>query len=46
MAARIAPRMEVIAYGDAVEAKLLREYGVVEEALRVELLRGRFPAES
>jgi hypothetical protein len=45
VAARIAPWMEVVAYGNAVEAKLLREHGVVEEPLRVELLRGRFPAE-
>jgi hypothetical protein len=43
--ARVAPGVEVVAYGDAVEAELLREDGVVEEALRVELLRRRFPAE-
>jgi len=37
--------MEVVAYGDAVVAKLLREYGVIEEPLGVELFRRRFPAE-
>ena len=45
MTARIAPRMEVVAYGNAVVAKLLREHGVVEEPLGVELFRGRFPPE-
>jgi hypothetical protein len=45
VAAGVAPRMEVVAYGNAVVAKLLREHGVVEESLGVELLRGRFPAE-
>jgi hypothetical protein len=37
--------MEVVAYGNAVVAKLLREDGVIEESLGVELLRGRFPPE-
>src|SRR4029077_11805882 len=43
VAARVAPGMEVVAYGNAVVAELLREHGVVEEPLGVELLRGRFP---
>src|SRR5207245_9593261 len=45
MPAGVAPRMEVVADGNAVVAKLLREHGVVEESLGVELLRRRFPAE-
>ena len=45
MAARVAPGMEVIADGDAVEAELLRQHRVIEEPLGIELLCGRFPAE-
>ncbi len=41
----VAPGVEVVADGDAVEAQLLGEHGVVEELARRELLGGGLVSE-
>src|SRR5207237_312717 len=45
VSAVVAPGLEMVGDGDRIEAELLRQYGVVEQLARPELLRRRLVAE-